>query len=155
MGLIIGPTPWWQANIVAACPAGTTLPDGSRIISKAGGTAYIVAPSCTQVGSQWAGGQYNSTAVGSKCCICEWPGLNTLLIQCGFNPCDWCVPSQGFLYIGYLCRANWDTFSSACYWSSTEASSTNACLVPFFNGLQYSTPKTDTLCVRAFRSVTY
>jgi hypothetical protein len=44
MGLLIGPTPWWQANIVSACPVGTALPDGSRIICKAGGTAWIVAP---------------------------------------------------------------------------------------------------------------
>ena len=72
MGLIVGPTPWWQSSLIAQCPAGTTLLDGSRIICKAGGTAWIVAPASTQVGSTWAGGQYNSTAVGDKCCICEW-----------------------------------------------------------------------------------
>ena len=49
MGLLIGPTPWWQANLVSASPVGTTLPDGSRIICKAGGTAWIVAPNTTQV----------------------------------------------------------------------------------------------------------
>lgn len=156
MGLIIGPTPWWQANIVAACPEGTTLPDGSRIISKAGGIAYIVAPSCTQVGGQWAGGQYNSTLVGNKCCISEWPALNTLLIQCGFNPTDWCVPSQSDLFtFGYGCRTKWDTFSAARYWSSTEASSTGACDVNFTTGVQDGFSKTPSYCVRAFRRVTY
>jgi hypothetical protein len=156
MGLIIGPTPWWQSNLIAACPAGTTLLDGSRIISKAGGAAYIVAPACTQVGSTWAGGQYNSTLVGDKCCICEWPGLNTLLIQCGFNPCDWCVPSQSDLFtFGYNCRTNWDTFASTGYWSSSEASSLNSCCVLFTSGYQSTFSKTFTLCVRAFRRVTY
>lgn len=155
MGLIIGPTPWWQSNLIAACPVGTALLDGSRIISKAGGTAYIVAPACTQVGSAWAGGQYNSTLVGDKCCICEWPGLNTLLIQCGFNPCDWCVPSQSDLFtFGYTCRTNWDTFSPS-YSSSTEVSSTNSRIVNFFNGTQDSVSKSVPLCVRAFRRVTY
>jgi hypothetical protein len=156
MGLIIGPTPWWQASFVSACPVGTTLPDGSKIISKAGGTAYIVAPACTQVGSAWAGGQYNSTLVGDKCCIFEWPGLNTLLIQRGFNPCDWCVPSIGDLFtFGYVCRANWDTFSFPAYWSSTELVSTDACNVFFDAGIPTTRPKNFSACVRAFRRVTY
>jgi len=156
MGLIIGPTPWWQSNLIAACPVGTALLDGSRIISKAGGTAYIVAPVCTQVGSAWAGGQYSSTLVGDKCCICEWPGLNTLLIQCGFNPCDWCVPSvSDLLTFGYTCRTNWDTFTNVGYWSSTEDSSTTSCLVFFPFGSQLTCSKTQALCVRAFRRVTY
>lgn len=155
MGLIIGPTPWWQANLIAACPEGTILLDGSRIISKAGGTAYIVSPLCTQVGGQWAGGQYNSTLVGDKCCICEWPALNTLLIQCGFNPCDWCVPSQSDLFTyGYGCRTKWD-FSSATYWSSTEVNAGCACYVGFSNGVQGTLSKALSGCVRAFRRVTY
>lgn len=156
MGLIIGPTPWWQSNLIAACPAGTALLDGSRIISKAGGTAYIVAPACTQVGSVWAGGQYNSTLVGDKCCICEWPGLNTLLIQCGFNPCDWCVPSQSDLFtFGSNCRTNWDPLAVTTYWSSTEASSTTSCYVTISTGAQGTFNKTSTYFVRAFRRVTY
>lgn len=156
MGVIFGPTPWWQSNLIAACPAGTTLLDGSRIISKAGGTAYIVAPACTQATSAWAGGQYNSTLVGDKCCICEWPGLNTLLIQCGFNPCDWCVPSQSDLFtFGYNCRTNWDTFSSSLYWSSNENSATNSFRVCFVDGSQGNGPKSALQLVRAFRRVTY
>jgi hypothetical protein len=77
---------------------------------------------------QWAGGQYNTTQVGNKCCICEWPALNTRLLQCGFNPCDWFVPSISQLNNpGFVCRTQWDTFASASYWSSTEISATNAC----------------------------
>jgi hypothetical protein len=156
MGLIIGPTPWWQSNLVSACPVGTTLPDGSKIICKAGGTAWIVAPNCVQVGSQWAGGQYNSTQVGDKCCICEWPGLNTRLLECGFNPCDWFVPSRDQLNNpGYVCRTQWDTFASTRYWSSTEFSVSNACVQNFTNGSIYTRTKASTYCVRPFRCVTY
>lgn len=155
MGVIIGPTPWWQNNLIRACPVATTLPDGSRIICKCGGTAWIVAPSCTQVGSQWAGGQYNSLSCGTRCCICEWAGLNSILINCGFNPCDWFVPSVSELQMGYACRCNWDTFSSTCYWSSTEDSSTNAYSVNFSNGGPTNCSKSNSLSVRAFRRVTY
>lgn len=156
MGLIIGPTPWWQANIVAACPEGTTLPDGSRIISKAGGTAYIVAPCCTQVLGAWAGGQYNSTLVGDKCCVCEWPALNNLLIQCGFNPVDWCVPSNSDLFtFGYGCRTNWDMTSSARYWASTEFNEFCARAMCSNTGAIGSFTKTNCFSVRAFRKVTY
>ena len=156
MGLSVGPTPWWQNNLIHRCPAGTTLLDGSRIICKAGGTAWIVAPACTQVSSSWAGGQYNTTAVGDKCCICEWSGLETQLINCGFNPCDWFVPSLNQLQNpGYVCRTNWDSFSAANYWSSTEFNATNAYDVCHCNGGPGPCSKTLACCVRAFRCVTY
>jgi hypothetical protein len=163
MAVTIGPADWWVASPTAtnslaiSCPVGTTLPDGSRIICKAGGTAWIVAPNCTQInGSQWAGGQYNSTQVGNKCCICEWPALNTLLLNCGFNPADWFIPSLSQLNNpGYVCRSQWDTFASFGYWSSTEVSSTNACYLNFLTGSITSLSKSTSLCVRAFRCVTY
>ena len=156
MGLIVGPTPWWQNNLIHRCPVGTTLLDGSRIICKAGGTAWIVAPSCTQVGERWAGGQYNSTEVGDKCCICEWSTLETQLINCGFNPCDWFVPSLSQLQNpGYVCRTNWDSFSAPGYWSSTEFNATAACRVCYINGGACCCSKAVANYVRAFRCVTY
>jgi hypothetical protein len=156
MGILIGPTPWWQANIVSVCPAGTTLPDGSRLICKAGGTAWIVAPSSTQVSSGWN----NSTVsvVGTKCCVCDWPTLNTCLISCGFNPADWFVPSCGQLQNpGYVCRTNWDTFAVGCYWASTEdaTDATRAFNVVFNAGGGSTCFKCCINCVRAFRCVTY
>lgn len=154
MGLIIGPTPWWQSNLVAACPTGTTLLDGSRIICKAGGTAWIVAPNCTQVSATWNG--TTTLLVGNKCCICDWATLNTALLNNGFNPCDWFVPNISQLVNpGYCCRSQWDTCSSAYYWSSTETSATLACLVYFLNGCTGGGSKTSAACVRAFRCVTY
>ena len=153
MGLIIGPTSWWQLNLIPACPAGTTLLDGSRIICKSSGTAWIVAPSCTQVGSSWNG--TTSLLVGDKCCVCDWSTLQTQLITCGFNPCDWFVPSVSQLQNpGYVCRTQWDTFST-CYWSSTEVSATSAYVGNFTNGSATARGKTAICCVRAFRCVTY
>jgi len=160
MGLSVGPTPWWQNNLIHRCPVGTTLLDGSRIICKAGGTAWIVAPYCTEaiLNTRWAGGQYNTTLVGDKCCICEWSELETQLINCGFNPCDWFVPSYTQLQNpGYVCKANWDPAPTQTYWSSTEINSTwaaavfiqtNGALFPCSKGL-------GNFRVRAFRCVTY
>jgi hypothetical protein len=154
MGLIIGPTPWWQSNLVAACPTGTTLLDGSRIICKAGGTAWIVAPNCTQVSQTWNG--TTTLLVDDKCCICDWATLNTQLINCGFNPCDWFVPSCAqLLNPGYTCRTQWDPNTSTYYWSSTELSATAAYSVNFDIGCAGCTSKTCAYCVRAFRCVTY
>ena len=156
MGLLVGPTPWWQASIVSQCPEGTFLPDGSTIICKSGGTAWIVAPACTQVGSAWAGGQYNSTQVGDKCCVSEWSGLETQLINSGFNPNDWFVPSISQLQNpGYVCRTNWDSFSLCHYWSSTECTDTTAWCYNYAEGFGWVLSKGVVKCVRAFRCVTY
>lgn len=162
MSVIVGPTSWWlkskEANDYYAriCPLGTILPDGSAIWCKAGGRAWLVTPSCTQVSQQWAGGCYNSTLVGNKCCICDWPGAGGIwctLINCGFNPCDWFIPNQDTLYNSYICRARWDTSSLTIYWSSSECVASFACNVNFCNGNQGSNDKSFTLCVRAFRCV--
>lgn len=156
MGLIVGPTTWWQNSLITICPVGSTLPDNSRIICKAGGTAWIVAPTATQVFSQWAGGQYNSTLVGNKCCVSEWPALNSRLIQCGFNPVDWFVPSELQLTNpGFVCRNQWDTYLANSYWSSTENTANNACNRRIGDNIPLSSCKNISLPVRVFRCVTY
>ena len=150
--MIIGPTPWWQLSLISTCPVGTTLPDGSIIICKAGGTAWIVAPGSTQVGSTWNG--TTTDCVGNKPSVSDWSTLNTQLLNCGFNPCDWFVPSCAqLLNPGYCCRTQWDP--STCYWSSTECSAAIARLVGFYNGSTSFSSKADANCVRAFRCVTY
>jgi hypothetical protein len=157
MGMIIGPTPWWQLSLISTCPVGTTLPDGSRIICKAGGTAWIVAPSCTQVSATWANSAIVGTGstTGDLPSVSCWATLNTALLNNGFNPADWFVPSSTqLLNPGYTCRTQWDTFSSAFYWSSTECSATNATWA-FGGGCTGNSSKTCACCVRAFRCVTY
>jgi hypothetical protein len=162
MGSIIGPTPWWQANLVAECPEGTFLPDGSSIICKSGGTAWIVAPYCTQVNNTpWASGLYNSTQVGVKCSIVnDWPCLCQRLLDCGFNPFDWFVPSRSQLANpGSVCKDKWDVYTAGTtnnLWSSEDYSATNA----YYNNGGLSSPNAPKSCccvngVRAFRCVTY
>ena len=154
MGLLIGPTPWWQSLVVSTAPVGSTLPDGSRLICKAGGTAWIVAPANTQVGQTW-----NNLGVGTLCCACDWPTLNTGLIARGFNPSDWFVPSLSQLQNpGYVCRTQWDTFNTTIYWTSTESNATHACVMCFDFRYGCAIPfgkGACTNCVRAFRCVTY
>ena len=165
MGITIGPADWWVSTpdgidgLAISCPVGTILPDCSALICRAGGVAWIVAPQSTEVSSAWAGGQYNTTLVGDKCCVSEWSSLCSALVSAGFNPGDWFVPSRSQLENpGYVCRTNWDSFSASCYWSSTEFNDTLAFRVCYVNN---SCPpagnfsKTCIHCVRAFRCVTY
>jgi len=161
MGITIGPADWWVAtpetlvSLIRSCPVGTILPDRTAIICKAGGTAWIVAPSSTQVSSTWNG--TTTLLVGNKCCVCDWSTLSSCLISRGFNPGDWFVPSIAQLQNpGYVCRTQLDTFSTALYWSSTEFNATFACGVCFYGGFATtSRSKAPTCCVRAFRCVTY
>ena len=160
MGITIGPVDWWLASpqsfsgLITSCPAGTQLLDGSRIICKAGGTAWIIAPNCTQVSQTW--NNTTTTQVGNKCCVCDWPTLCTRMISCGFNPADWFVPSCAqLLNPGYTCRTQWDTYDATCYWASTESSATNAHSICFISTNNQIKNKAATYCVRAMRCVTY
>jgi hypothetical protein len=149
MAVVAGPTNWWyNSDRYYACFAkcndvGSTTFDGSRLICKAGGVGWFVAPSSTQVIGQWAGGQYNSTAVGNKCCISEWSALETAL-ENRSRPIDstkWFVPSITQLNNpGYVCRTNWDSFDAAIYWSSTEFNATYACVQAASSAMATSPP---------------
>ena len=161
MGGIVGPTPWWQSNLVSRCPEGSLLPDGSVIICKAGGTAWIVAPGCTQVdGPPW--GNYPTegyTVQGDLPQITPtiWTTLYNRLVSCGFNPDDWFVPScSQFQNPGQVCKNKWNP-PTKCYWTSTE---TDACCAPTarvdVTAIEIrSKDFTNASAVRAFRCVTY
>ena len=139
-------------------PVGTTVADGSRLICKAGGVAWFVSPPSTYISSQWANGQYNSTAVGDKCCISEWGTLNACLSAnvCNYVATQWFVPSAAQLQNpGYLCRTNWAFTCSGVWWSSTETSSVGAFDLWSCNGGNYSCAKTNVIGVVSFRCVTY
>ena len=168
MTIYIGPNKWWwtgdtnipndlhYACLAKVCPVGTTTRDGAVLICKSGGTGWFVAPSSTQVQGRWAGGQYNSTQVGDKCCISEWTAACNALISGGIECVNcWFVPSITQLNNpGYICRTNWD-FQEAPYWSSTEVAGTFACTQDFANGNIGSGTKAFSRRVRAFRCVTY
>ena len=71
----------------------------------------------------------------------------------------WFVPTCGQLQNpGYLCRSFWGPspcYSSGFYWSSTGHNANNAYGLPFSTGNASNFGKTETVCVRAFRCVTY
>lgn len=160
MGITIGPVDWWLEtpetidSMAISCPVGTILPDGSAIICKAGGTAWIVAPVTTEVGATWNG--TTTQLVGNKCCVCDWSSLCSAMVSAGFNPSDWFVPSLSQLQNpGWICCIKWDNASAFVYWSSTETNSTCAEPINYVGGGSYDKFKTNTYCVRAFRCVTY
>ena len=171
MGIAIGPADWWVASpeaidsLAISCPEATTLPDGSKIICRAGGKAWIVAPYCTEVAEVW--GNYTAfgyidndpvgTSVHSDITSENFPVLYNRLISCGFNPSDWFVPCAQLLQNpGYICRTKWEGYSSGCcYWSSTECAGSTGAYNLRQDGACVACCKFQSYYVRAFRCVTY
>jgi hypothetical protein len=154
MAVIFGPSKSHSSYINWSTTALGSTVCGGRLFCKSGtGIAWIVAPAATQVSATWNG--TTNTLVGNKPLVSDWSSLSTALTNGGLTPSDWFVPSIAQLQSGYACRTFWDSFSSSYYWSSTEYYATNACIVFFNNGNTYNISKTSTICVRAFRCVTY
>jgi len=173
MGMYIGPQEWWLKTKEAAdglaisCPEGTILPDGSALICKAGGTAWIVAPCYTESSEPWgnytACGYFDTPPAGNsnhpEITSINFPVLHSCLISGGFNPADWFVPCVEILQNpGYVCRCNWDVYTSTCYWSSQEAADVRTlccgCGITS-SGSGEARIKTSVHKARAFRCVTY
>ena len=112
---------------------------GGYLICARTNTAWIVAPSSAEVSRSWTNrNDANTTAQSVSGCT------------------GWFVPTITQLQNpGYACRKFWDSFSSTCYWSSTECLSTYACVVCFNSGIVSACNRGNTICVRAFRCVTY
>jgi hypothetical protein len=110
------------------------------LLCKTAGTAWIVAPSCTQVSRIWVAREDAITCA------------NALTGHSG----TWFIPTSAQLQNpGYTCRQYWDTFIFSSYWSSSEFNGTLACRVVFSNGSTFCSPKTSAYYVRAFRCITY
>ena len=146
------------------CPVSTTIVDGSRLICKAGGVAWFVAPDSTEVGVPWANGCYQGINTSSKCCISEWGVLGNCLstITCcwGTNGnnvySSWSVPTQAQLCNPmFTCRINWNCNGSAKYWSSQNQSADGACTFYFLNGSVSTANKIYSCPVRVLKCVTY
>jgi hypothetical protein len=105
---------------------------------KSNGLALLVAPSSTEVEATW-----------SK----EFAEVFQKLKEQGFNPSQWSVPTKEQLILAYETIPN--EFSATFYWSSTEFNATIAFFVSFYIGGACFNNKSGTLCVRAFRCVTY
>jgi hypothetical protein len=117
-------------------PLGTRV-EGGFVICRSSNNAWIVSPICSEVSRTWYCRDDAST-VANLCTSCT----------------GWFVPTISQLQNpGYTCRTYWDLLSTF-YWSSTEHNATFACSVRFL-GTAPNYNKTNTLCVRAFRCVTY
>jgi hypothetical protein len=122
----------------------TDNPLGSRVcngflLCRSSGVAWIVSPRCAEVSRHWDA-RDNAVVLAQTCTGCT----------------GWFVPTVSQLQNpGYTCRTFWDSFSSTSYWSSTECNATRACFVCFNTGAATDSAKTSTICVRAFRCVTY
>jgi len=140
MAVIFGPSRSHSSFANYPGDPGSTFQCG-RVICKNGGIAWIVAPICSEVSRTWFS---TGDAV-------------TTALACTAGATGWFVPTRSQLQNpGYTCRTFWDSFSSStCYWSSTEFNATLGCFVSFVNGSYGGTTKGVTLCVRAFRCVTY
>jgi hypothetical protein len=123
---------------IETASVGDTLEDGSIVLQKENGLALLVAPKNTEVEAAW-----------SK----EFSEVFEALKSQGFNPSQWFIPTKEQLILAY--RNIPGEFSSTLYWSSTEFNASNACYVSFNDGCARNSFKTSTLCVRAFRCVTY
>ena len=140
MAVVFGPTCWQQ--LLRDPLAFTELGDayeGGCLICYSGGTLWIVAPASTEVSRTWYSRDNAVTTANANA-------------ACG----DWFVPTSGQLQNpGYTCITYWDSYSSRCYWSSTEKDGSAACVVNFSSGSLSSQFKHNSHCVRAFRCVTY
>jgi len=135
-----GSSCWKEIDVIPTAALGSAAA-GGYLICKSGGTAWIVAPNTTEVSRNWN---------------CRDDAVTTAQANaaCG----DWFVPTCTQLQNpGYTCRTNWDSYSFAKYWSSTELNGPSAVVVCFPSGhaSTYGFHKGDTHCVRAFRCVTY
>ena len=125
-------------NAGLRCCALGSLVEGGYLFNKGGSIAWIVACSSREVSRTWAN---RDDAVTTA--------------QAG-NACgDWFVPSRTDLILGYDCKSFWDSFSSPAYWSSTASSGNYAFDLYSSTGADYTSNKTTTYCVRAFRRVSY
>ena len=149
MAGVVGFTDFWIYGesrglkyFAESCALGACIPqlNGSRIICKNGGLAWLVAPMSAEVGRSW---------------YCREDAVTRAIAVTSLTT-GWFVPTSGQLANpGYLCRSFWDSYSSICYWSSTDTTSDIACSMSFNLGITGNNYKTYTNCVRAFRCVTY
>ena len=126
-------------NFTAEVLAPGSAYEGGYLICMASPVRWIVSPRSVEVSRTWySRNDANTTAQAVSGCT------------------GWFVPHIGQLRNpGYLCRSFWGSFSSTAYWSSSQRHSDRAYCLNFTNA--YSTPihQTNTICVRAFRCVTY
>lgn len=104
-----GATCLCSTNIGIACTgvAGVNDCQGFFICCGPSTCKWFVAPSCTQITTNWRGGSGCTDAINCA---------NSLMGSCG-----WFVPSCGQMQNpGYCCRTYWDTYNSSSYWTTSD-----------------------------------
>ena len=142
--IIVGPTVWQyedkfgEAAAVQIASLGDEVA-GGYLICRNGGTAWLVAPSSSEVTRVWnSRNDANTTA------------------QSITGKTGWFVPTLSQLQNpGYIRRTYWDSYTAASYWSGTETAFQDAGGVSFINGAFVSCNKGFNFPVRSFRTVTY
>ena len=128
----------------SACNVGCSVRGGGNVIRKTGGVIWIVAPSTAEASSTWPMGYCNGNS-----------GSTPNQAQRITGRSGWFIPDIGMLQTSYSCRSYWDTYSSGCYWSSAEFTTSHAFAVYFGNGCTSCNIKCFSSCVRPFRVVCY
>ena len=128
----------YKETTIENASVGDVLKDGSIVLQNSNGLALLVSPASTEVKCEWTP---------------EFPEVFQKLQEQGFIPSHWFVPTKEQLFLAY--KTIPEHFSSSSYWSSTEYSAPTAFFVFFTLGTSLSNYKDHTLCVRAFRCVTY
>jgi len=129
----------YETVLVQKMSLGDSLDGSGNLVCRNGGIAWVVAPESTEVTTTWN---------NMEDAVCN----ATSNAKCR----DWFVPTVGDLENpGYVCRTNWDSYSSSFYWSKTEHDSNHAYAVNFLNGTRCLASKTNAYRVRAFRCVAY
>ena len=116
--------------------------EGGYLICASGGTRWVVAPSSSEVSRTW---HSRNDAITRAQAVSGCTG--------------WFVPTISQLQNpGYTCRTYWDSYSTDYYWSNTNnpSYSGDSCSVELANGTTYGRrSQNHTICVRAFRTVSY
>jgi hypothetical protein len=126
-----------KAPTIENAEVGDTLEDGSIVIKKENGLALVVAPKSTEVNCKW-----------SK----EFSEVFDKLTEQGFISSQWFIPSVEQLKLAH--KVIPDEFNRVWYWSSSENTAPFSCHV-YFNNRTQNITKSNALCVRAFRCVSY
>jgi hypothetical protein len=132
------------ASISFPTVMGGSLEGGILICRTGSGTAWVVSPKNSEVSRTWYCRNDAST-----------------LAQQVSGCTGWFVPNRTQLSNpGYSCRTFWDFYSNALYWSITEDTRSlpphpDSYAINFTNGNAINQNKTNTLCTRSFRCVTY
>lgn len=134
--ITIGPT-CWKVLDYSLGDAGL----GGYVICKSGGTAWIVAPSNTEVSRTFS--LWNDAVTTAQ----------------SFSGCTgWFVPTSAqYQNPGYICRTYWDNYKNTNYWTSSSCTYHFGVIINMSTGTVSGSSVNGAFvaCSRAFRCVTY